>query len=372
MKLTIERAALLKALNHVQSVVERRNTIPILSNVKIEGKGGKVSLNATDMDLDIVEAVGAEVSRPGGATAPAHTLYEIVRKLPEGSQVELDLAGKDGQLTLRSGRSKFALPVLPVEDFPVMSGGDLPFTFTVSGNDLKALIDRTRFAISSEETRYYLNGIYLHAAKSEGVPVLRAVATDGHRLARVEVPLPEGASGMPGVIVPRKTVVELRKLLDEGGDEVTISLSETKIRFAFDDAAMTSKLIDGTFPDYERVIPSDNDKVLEVDCKSFSQAVDRVSAISTERSRAIKLSVAKGALTLSASSPESGSATEELEANYDAGPIEIGFNSRYLLDIMQQIEGDAARFSMADAASPTIVREVADGGALYVLMPMRV
>jgi DNA polymerase-3 subunit beta len=198
------------------------------------------------------------------------------------------------------------------------------------------------------------------------------VATDGHRLARVEVPLPEGASGMPGVIVPRKTVVELRKLLDEGGDEVTISLSETKIRFAFDDAAMTSKLIDGTFPDYERVIPADNDKVLEVDCKLFSQAVDRVSAISTERSRAIKLSVAKGALTLSASSPESGSATEELEASYQASPIEIGFNSRYLLDIMQQIEGDAARFAMADAASPTIVREVADGGALYVLMPMRV
>ena len=372
MKLTIERAVLLKGLNHVQSVVERRNTIPILSNVRIEGKNGAVSLNATDMDLDIVEAVGAEVSRAGATTAPAHTLYEIVRKLPEGSQVELDVGGKDGQLTLRSGRSKFALPVLPVEDFPVMAGGDLPHSFTVSGAALKGLIDRTRFAISSEETRYYLNGIYLHAAKSEGVSVLRAVATDGHRLARVQVPLPEGADGMPGVIVPRKTVVELRKLLDEGGEEVTISLSETKIRFAFDDAAMTSKLIDGTFPDYERVIPSDNEKVLEVDCKAFSQAVDRVSAISTERSRAIKLSVAKGALTLSASSPESGSAIEELEASYDAAPLEIGFNSRYLLDIMQQIEGDAARFAMADAASPTIVREVADGGALYVLMPMRV
>jgi DNA polymerase-3 subunit beta len=372
MKLTIERAALLKALNHVQSVVERRNTIPILSNVKIEGKGGKVSLNATDMDLDIVESVAAEVSRAGATTAPAHTFYEIVRKLPEGSQVELESAGKEGQLTLRSGRSKFALPVLPVEDFPVLSGGDLPHSFTVSGADLKALIDRTRFAISSEETRYYLNGIYLHAAKSDGVAVLRAVATDGHRLARVQVPLPEGAAAMPGVIVPRKTVVELRKLLDEGGDEVTISLSESKIRFAFDNAAMTSKLIDGTFPDYERVIPADNDKVLVVARGDFSAAVDRVSAISTERSRAIKLAVAKGAITLSASSPESGSAVEELEASYDSSPIEIGFNSRYLLDIMQQIEGDAARFAMADAASPTVVREVADGGALYVLMPMRV
>ena len=371
MKLTIERGALLKSLNHVQSVVERRTTIPILSNVKIEGRSGRVSLNATDMDLDIVESIAAEVARAGAATAPAHTLYEIVRKLPEGAQVELEHGG-DGALTLRSGRSKFALASLPVEDYPAMAGGDLPHGFTLAADELKTLIDRTRFAISTEETRYYLNGIYLHAAASSGVAVLRAVATDGHRLARVEVPLPDGAAGMPGVIVPRKTVGEIRKLLDETTSPVSVSLSEAKIRFAFDDAVMTSKLIDGTFPDYERVIPADNDKVLEIDCHAFAQAVDRVSAISTEKSRAIKLSLGKGTLTLSASSPEQGSATEELEASYDSSPIEIGFNSRYLLDIMAQIEGDAARFAMADAASPTVVREVADSSALYVLMPMRV
>ena len=372
MKLTIERAALLRSLNHVQSVVERRNTIPILSNVKIEGRNGQLSLNATDMDLDIVEAVAADVVRPGATTAPAHTLYEIVRKLPDGSQVELEHSGDDGQLTLRSGRSKFTLAALPVEDYPQLSGGDLPHNFVLGADDLKGLIDRTRFAISSEETRYYLNGIYLHAATSGGVAVLRAVATDGHRLARVEVPLPEGAAGLPGVIVPRKTVSELRKLLEESSEDVTVSLSETKIRFAFGDAVLTSKLIDGTFPDYERVIPADNDKLLQVDCKAFSQAVDRVSAISTEKSRAIKLSVEKGGLTLSASSLENGSAVEELEASYDASPIEIGFNSRYLLDILAQIEGDAACFAMADAASPTVVREVADTSAVYVLMPMRV
>jgi len=362
----------LRSLNHVQSVVERRNTIPILSNVKLEGRDGQVSLNATDMDLDIVESVAAEILRPGATTAPAHTLYEIVRKLPDGSQVEIDQSGEDGQLTLRSGRSKFVLASLPVDDFPLMSGGDLPFTFTLAAEELKGLIDRTRFAISNEETRYYLNGIYLHAAASGAVKVLRAVATDGHRLARVEVPLPEGAVGMPGVILPRKAVTELRKLLDETTMEVTVSLSETKIRFAFDNALVTSKLIDGTFPDYERVIPADNDKVLEVDCRALAQAVDRVSAISAEKSRAIKLSVEKGGLTLSASSPENGSAVEELEAVYDAGPMEIGFNSRYLLDILAQIEGDAARFTMADAASPTVVREVTDTSAVYVLMPMRV
>ena len=372
MKLTIERAALLRSLAHVQSVVERRNTIPILSNVKLEGRDGGLSLNATDMDLDIVETAAADVARPGATTAPAHTLYDIVRKLPEGSQVELDYAGEEGQLTLRSGRSKFSLACLPVEDYPVLSGGELPHSFVLAPQDLRGLIDRTRFAISTEETRYYLNGIYLHATQNGGKPVLRAVATDGHRLARVEVPLPEGAAGMPGVIVPRKTVGELRKLIDETSVEVTVSLSDTKIRFAFDDAVLTSKLIDGTFPDYERVIPADNDKVLEVDCRAFAQAVDRVSAISTEKSRAIKLAVERGSLVLSASSPENGSATEELEASYDAGAIEIGFNSRYLLDILQQVEGDSARFTMADAASPTVVRDVDDAGAVYVLMPMRV
>jgi DNA polymerase-3 subunit beta len=372
MKLTIERAALLKSLNHVQSVVERRNTIPILSNVKIEGRSGNVSFNATDMDLDIVEQVAADVSRPGATTASAHTLYEIVRKLPEGSQVELEMSGEDGHFTLRSGRSRFVLAALPVDDYPVMSGGELPHSFVLAANELKTLIDRTRFAISSEETRYYLNGIYLHGATSSGVAVLRAVATDGHRLARVEIPLPEGAAGIPGIIVPRKTIGELRKLLEETSLDVTVSLSESKIRFTFDSVTLTSKLIDGTFPDYERVIPTDNDKVLEVDCRAFSHAVDRVSAISTEKSRAIKLALEKGNITLSASSPENGSAVEELEAVYDSIPIEIGFNSRYLLEILAQIEGDAARFAMADSGSPTVVREVTDSSAVYVLMPMRV
>ncbi len=372
MKLTIERAALLKSLAHVQSVVERRNTIPILSNVKLEGRAGVLSLNATDMDLDFVETVSADVARPGAATAPAHTFYDIVRKLPEGSQVEVEYGAEDGQLTLRSGRSKFSLACLPVEDFPVLSGGDLPFAFTLTAAELKSLIDRTRFAISTEETRYYLNGIYLHAASTPNGDVLRAAATDGHRLARAEITLPEGAAGMPGVIVPRKTVTEIRKLIDEIDGEITVSLSETKLRFAFGDAVLTSKLIDGTFPDYERVIPADNDKLLDVDVKAFAGAVDRVSAISTEKSRAIKLSLEKGALTLSASSPESGSAVEEIEAAYDAAPLEIGFNSRYLLDILAQVEGEVAHFAMADAASPTVVRDIAANGAVYVLMPMRV
>ncbi len=372
MKLTIERAALLRALNHVQSVVERRNTIPILSNVLIEAKDGALSLTATDMDIAIVERVPADVATAGATTAPAHTLYDIVRKLPDGAQVDIETGGESGdRLTLKSGRSRFQLAALPTDDFPVMSGGDMPHEFQLDAEALRSLIDRTRFAISTEETRYYLNGIYLHAADGEH-EVLRAVATDGHRLARVEIPLPDGANGMPGVIVPRKTVSELRKLIEETDGAIEIALSETKIRFAFGDAVLTSKLIDGTFPDYERVIPSGNDKIMTVDCDDFAEAVDRVSTIATEKMRAVKMKLDGDQMELSASSQENGQAVEEVGIEYGKDPIEIGFNARYLLDIAHQVEGETAEFVMADAASPTIVRDPKDPGALYVLMPMRV
>jgi DNA polymerase-3 subunit beta len=377
MKLTIERAALLKALSHVQSVVERRTTIPILSNVLLRAEGagsgpGKLALSATDMDLEIVERVPARVEREGRTTAPAHTLYDIVRKLREGAQVELETLGERNEMVLRSGRSTFTLACLPPEDYPVMSAGELPHHFSLSAAELRSLIDRTRFAISTEETRYYLNGIYLHATKNNEVPVIRAVATDGHRLARVEMTAPEGAAGIPGIIVPRKTVIELRKLIEEGEEEVQIALGETKIRCAIGEAALTSKLIDGTFPDYDRVIPANNDKILEVECKEFAEAVDRVSTISTERSRAVKLAIEQGNLVVSATSPENGTALEELEVRYQSSPMEIGFNSRYLLDITEQIDGEYAQFKMSDAGSPTIVCDREDGSALFVLMPMRV
>ncbi len=372
MKLTIERAALLKTLAHVQSVVERRNTIPILSNVLIDARDGTLALTATDMDLTIVDAVPVEVVEPGATTAPAHTLYDIVRKLPEGAQIEASTGGDAGQIRIEAGRSVFTLATLPKEDFPTAGAVDLPHEFALQPGELRHLIDRTRFAISTEETRYYLNGIYLHAAKTEGIDVLRAVATDGHRLARFEMPLPEGAAGMPGVIVPRKTVNELRKLIDETDEAIEVALSDTKIRFAFDSTVLTSKLIDGTFPDYERVIPAGNDKIVEVDCQTFAEAVDRVSTISSEKSRAVKLVIDDGGITLSATSPESGTATEEVEITYGGPQIEIGFNSRYLLDIAHQIEGEEAEISLADAASPTVVRDSSDSSALYVLMPMRV
>ena len=371
MKLTIERSTLLKALSHVQSVVEKRNTIPILSNVQLEAVDGALALTATDLDLAVVERTSAEIEQTGATTVPAHTMHDIVRKLPDGAQIGLSLT--EQRLQMDAGRSHFTLACLPKEDFPVMSEGEMPHRFSLPASDLKRLIDKSRFAISTEETRYYLNGIYLHVAGSETeAATLRAVATDGHRLARVEQAVPDGAAGMPGVILPRKTVTEIRKLLEEFDGTVEIALSDTKLRFAFDSAVVTSKLIDGTFPDYSRVIPTGNDSVLAVDCAAFAEAVDRVSTISSEKSRSVKLSLVSDKLTLSVTSPEAGSANEELEARYSGEPMEIGFNARYLIDILDQIEGETAELRLADAAAPTILGDPDDASALYVLMPMRV
>lgn len=372
MKLSIERAALLRSLNHVQSVVERRNTIPILSNVLLKADDGMLTLSTTDMDLEINESVAANVSTAGSTTAPAHTLHDIIRKLPDGSDVELELNAEGSQMVVKAGRSQFKLSCLPVGDFPEIGTGDLGTSFAIPAADLRALIDRTRFAMSTEETRYYLNGIYLHEADNEGVQVLRAVATDGHRLARFEMPLPEGAAGMPGVIIPRKAVGELRKLADEAADAINISLSESKVRFAFDHIVLTSKLIDGTFPDYQRVIPEGNDKIVEVNPAVFTGAIDRVSTISDGKSRAVKIALAGKQMTISASSAEAGSATEELEVNGETD-IEIGFNAKYLLDITSQISGEGGcRLTLADPASPTIIQDNSDASALYVIMPLRV
>jgi DNA polymerase III subunit beta len=372
MKVTVERTALLKSLGRVHRVVERRNTIPILANVLIRAEKSKLRLKATDLDLEVIDAVDAEVSPAGSTTVPAHMFYEIVRKLPEGSQIVLEASGDRAMLAIRAGRSRFTLQTLPESDFPDLAAGEMTHKFTLAAADLKRLIDKTQFAISTEETRYYLNGIYLHTAGNAKSTMLRAVATDGHRLAQVELPLPSGASGMPGIIVPRKTVGEVQRLIDGADAEVAVELSQGKIRFSIGDVVLTSKLIDGTFPDYARVIPVGNDKELIVDKKDFEASVDRVSTVSSERGRAVKLSISSGRLLLSVTNPDSGSATEELEIEYAADPIDIGFNSRYLLDIAAQIEGEVAVLKLADAGSPTLIQDRDSAGALYVLMPMRV
>ena len=372
MKLTIERAALLRSLAHVQNVVERRTTIPILSNVKLAAEADRLGLTATDMDLSLVAHEPAQVAERGATTVAAHTLFDIVRKLPDGSEVGIEQSAGGGELTVRAARSVFNLPTLPADEFPAIGEEQLGCRFHMAAGDLAKLIDKTRFAISTEETRYYLNGIHVHATKGGATSMLRGVATDGHRLARVEVALPDGAEQIPAIIVPRKTVGEVRKLIDSVGGEVEVGVSPTRIQFAFERAVLVSRLIDGTFPDYERVIPTGNEKMAIFRADELGRAVDRVATISTEKARAVKLGFDNGTVTISAVSAETGRAVEELDVDYEGDSLEIGFNARYILDMLQEIDGETVRFEMASAAAPTVARDPSDLSTLYVLMPMRV
>ncbi|MBA3812192.1 MAG: DNA polymerase III subunit beta [Caulobacteraceae bacterium] len=377
MKLTIERAALLKALGHVQNVVERRNTIPILSNVLLSAGRDGLALSATDLDMEITDETPARVETHGQITAPAHTLYEIVRKLPEGADVALSFTGEDPRLQVQAGRYKVNLPVLPAGDFPIMSSDGLSGPIPVDTAQMMRLIDKTRFAISTEETRYYLTGIYLHTVVEDGRPVLRAVATDGHRLALADMAAPEGSAGAPGVIVPRKTIQEARRLLEDAGKTIDLRISAQKVRFEFGGAVLTSKVIDGSFPDYTRVIPRENHRVMTVDNTLFAAAVDRVATISSEKSRSVKLAAERGKVVLTVRNMETGQAMEELEIDYDGEPFEIGFNARYLMDVTAQIAGESAEFRFADRAAsatmldPVLVLDPTDAGVQYVLMPLR-
>lgn len=364
MKLTIDRSKLLKAMSHVQRVVERRTTIPILENVLLTAEASKLIIKGTDLDLEISEIVDVEVDTAGATTVPAIKLYEIVRKLKDG-EVKIEYA--DSKISIKSGRSRFSLKTMPESDFPDLSAGEPTHKFTLSGASLKSLFDKTQFAISTEESRFYLNGVYLHVVDDK----LRAVTTDGARLALFEITAPSGSEEMPGVIVPRKTVGEIVKLLDNDDGKVNIELSLSKIKFSIADVVLTSKLIDSTFPDYSRVIPRINDKFLEVDCNDLKQAVERVSAIASDGSRVIKLSMSSGHLDLSVTNADAGTAAEDVDAVYESEPIKVGFNSRYLLDIISQIDGETVVIK-SDPKSPALITEKGKDHALYVLMPVTI
>ncbi|WBU56869.1 DNA polymerase III subunit beta [Paracoccus sediminicola] len=372
MKFSIERADLVKAVAQAQSVVERRHTIPILANVQIEATPDGVSFRATDLDTEVVDRAPAHVERPGATTVSAQMLNEISRKLPDGSLVSIAVDSANERLTVQAGRSNFSLATLPTEDFPVMASSEYSANFAAPASMLRRLFDKSKFAISNEETRYYLNGVYMHVTDSEEGKVLRCVATDGHRLARIDAPLPEGAEDMPGVIVPKKTVAELRKLLEDDEAQIAVSVSETKVRFATPNITLTSKVIDGTFPDYTRVIPMGNARKMEVDASDFARAVDRVATVSSERSRAVKLALDMDRVVLSVNAPDSGTADEELAVAYGDEALEIGFNAKYLQEIAAQIDRENAVFMFNGSGDAALIREGTDPSAVYVVMPMRV
>ena len=371
MKFKVNRTAILKLMTHAQNVVERRNTIPILSHVLLSAEADLLTIKATDLDIEVVLQTDVEVLIPGKITVAAHMLHDILRKLPENAEVTFSLDTDSPQCDVSAGRSRFSLAILPHEDFPMLQNNEFECHFTIPAAELAKLFNKTKFAVSTEETRYYLNGIYLHVAQKDGMPILRAVATDGHRLARCDCALPDGAAQMHGVIVPRKTLAEVLKMLD-GGQSINVAVSETKIQFTNPSMVLTSKVIDGTFPDYARVIPSSNTRKLELDPKVFAAAVDRVSTISTDRMRAVKMTLSKDRLEVSVISPDMGSATDDMAVSYSSDPLEIGFNARYILDICAHLEQDSTVLMFGDMNAPCLIYDGTDTSALYVVMPMRV
>ncbi|ATQ67789.1 MULTISPECIES: DNA polymerase III subunit beta [Methylosinus] len=371
MKLTIDRAPLLKALETTRRIAEQRTTIPILSHALLETDHGRLCIRATDLDIETRILLDAEIAETGALAVSAAVLHDLTRKLPEKAQITLE-GQEAGQLQMRSGRSRFKLSTLPADTFPDTTEHGFSADFALPAATLARMLGKTAFAISTEETRYYLNGVFFHHMEDDGRALLRMVATDGHRLSRIETEAPAGAAAMPGVIVPRKACAEIERLLKGQEAEARLAVSANKLRFSLGDVTLSTKLIDGTFPDYARVIPQGNDKRATLDRTAMAAAADRVSTIHSERGRAVKLSFDASALTLSVTNPDMGEARDEMEADYDSSPIEIGFNSRYLAEALQVLEGDSAVIRLADPGAPTLFQSATQPDLLIVLMPMRV
>lgn len=365
MQVTIPRADLLAAIQPVQRAIERRNTIPILSHLLLDAQDGKLTVRGTNLDIEVTTRADADVKVAGTQAVPAQTLGDIVRKLPEGPIL---LAMEKERFLVKAGRSRFQLATLHPGDFPDLSVGEMPFRFTLPSETVTKLVAEVSFAISTEETRFYLNGIYLHVTDEH----LVAVATDGHRLARLRLPKPEGAEGMPGIIVPRDLVQHMDRLATGEGEAIAVAVSPHKVRLERNTTVIVSKLVDGTFPDYQRVIPAGNDKVVGIEGKALAGAVDRVATVSSERGKAVKLALQGTALTLTMSNPDAGSAEEVVDVAHEGDPIEIGFNARYVSDCLDVLGDGAIELKLDNPGAPALWERKGDDDLLCVLMPMQV
>ena len=375
MEFKINSTDLLKALSHIHGIVEVRHTLPILSNIILEAKDDKLILSSTNLDIYCSDKIKAEVLQSGEVSVSAVTFFEIIKRLPSGSEVLMKIEEGENEIRLTCGRSKFNLSTLKTDDFPIISDSDLSTNFVLSADELIRIIDKTKFAVSNEETRYYLNGIFLHKAERNSIQFLRAVATDGHRLAQYDIPLPQGAEDITGIIIPKKTIYELRKVLDDANGDVSVSLNENKIKFSFNDLKVVSKVIDGTFPDYTKVIPQKNDKNFKTNNSDLKNAIDRVSAVAANeesKSKAIKFCIENNSLSLSVESQSKGSANEMIDVNYSGDKVDIGFNSKYIIDICNEVDGDEISISLSDSISPAIILDKTDENLFFVLMPMRI
>ena len=364
MKLSVSRETLLKPLQAVIGVVERRQTMPILANVLLVVKDGQVAVTGTDLEVELVATVDVEVEAAGEITVPGRKLLDIFRALPESAEVSISVSGE--KLNVKSGRSRFSLMTLPAAEFPRVGDINAGQTLSISQSTLAKLLDKTHFSMAQQDVRYYLNGLLLET----GNKWLRAVATDGHRLALCEVELDEQKIPEQQVIVPRKGVLELQRLIG-GEGELQIELGSNHIRIQLEDIRYTSKLIDGRFPEYERVIPQDTDNQLTADREAFRGALQRTAILSNEKYRGIRLIIKKGGLLLQAHNPEQEEAEEEVEISYSGDDIEIGFNVNYLLDAFAAIESDEIVLAVVDGNSSCLLRDPGNDDCKYVVMPMR-
>tara|TARA_B100001057_G_scaffold455226_1_gene501588 strand:+ start:27 stop:1142 length:1116 start_codon:yes stop_codon:yes gene_type:complete len=371
MKFKINRPSFFKTLSHLQGIVDKKNSLPILSNILIEAKSNQLTLSSTDMDISIIEKVDCEVLESGSTTINSQILYDIVRKLDENSEIEI-ISNNGKLLTLRANGSRFSLASLPKEDYPIIDQENLGINIKINSRVLFKLIDKTKFAISNEETRYFLNGLYFNITNEQDKNIVTLVGTDGHRLAKFSHYIDENIDQVSGVIIPKKTIYELSKLLSENDIDVLISISLNKIVFNVGEIIFISKLIDGSFPDYKRVIPKENSNILKINREVLLSAVDRVSTIANEKSPVIKFKLLNNILNLNTVNNESSTASEDLEINYDGEEIEIGFNSKYIMDIVNNLEDEEISIKLKDNTSPIIALENSNSNLIYVLMPMRV
>ncbi len=371
MKFQITKNKFFKCLSHLQGIVDKKNSLPILSNILIEAKTSQLILSSTDMDISVIESLNCNILEEGSTTINAQIIYDIVRKLDDDSEIEI--ISNDGKLlTLRANGSRFSLACLSKEDFPIIEQSNTGASIRINSRALHKLIEKTKFAISNEETRYFLNGLYFNVDQEDRKNILTLVGTDGHRLAKFSHELNHDTKNISGVIIPKKTIHELSKLLSEVDIDLEISISANKIIFYIDNVILISKLIDGSFPDYRRVIPSDNNNIIEIDRAKLLSAVDRVSTIANEKSPVIKFKLLNNILNLNTINNESSTATEDLELNYQGVDIEIGFNSRYIMDIVNNLEDKKISIFLKDNTSPIIAQEKSNSNLVYVLMPMRV
>ena len=374
MKLTLSKLDFVKSLSFIQNIVESKSTIPVLTNVLLEAKQGRLHLSGTDMDMTISDKIKIKnIEEEGTTCVPAHILYNVIKELSDDKPVNLSYDKNNKKLYVTSFKSKFTFSCLSKDDFPVLTTENYKISFLLKSSILKEMIDKTYFAISNEETRYYLNGIFFHTIKLNNKFFLRSIATDGHRLAQCETISPAAANNIFSTIIPKKLIFELRKLIDEVEDEIKIDLSERKIKFSFSETILISKLIDGKFPDYEKVIPKDTKNSFSIDRKIFLESINRIATISSEKSKAIKLNLNRNKLTISANNlEEGGSGIEEIEISYSGPTLDIGFNAGYLKEIIHQFNGKEVTILFSDSTAPTIIKDIAKTETLYVLMPMRV